>query len=112
MTNLPRFLRLNGRPVTLLLAGLAGAILIDPIASAPYEQISLPFKRALYFGALSMTAIGALWCSWNAWLEYRWSRGELNGGCDDCGGHVRHLSGRYGAYSKCLMCGSKRNGWH
>lgn len=113
MKTLPRFLRLNGRPVTLMLLGISGAILIDPMAStaASFDEISLPLKRALYFGALTLTLAGALWCGWNAWLEYRWSKGKLNGGCNDCDGRVRHQSGRYGAYSQCLMCGSRLRGW-
>ncbi|MNR69357.1 hypothetical protein D3C85_1945410 [compost metagenome] len=49
---------------------------------------------------------------WRWGLLYLWETGKLEGGCYSCGGPVSHKDGRYGPYSKCLICGSKREGWH
>ncbi|MCY1544850.1 hypothetical protein D9M68_807580 [compost metagenome] len=114
ITAIERNLRLYGLPAFLILIGLIGVILIDPSSAPtnPMLQAIAPIKKMAFYGAAGLGSFGALWALRMAWLEYRWSRGELDGGCHNCGGPMRHLDGRYGAYSKCLMCGSKRKGWH
>lgn len=114
ITAIERNLRLYGLPTFLMLPGLAGIILIDPSSKPanPFLQMVAPLSHALFFGAAGLVVVGAIWALWNAWLEYRWMRGDLAGGCDHCAGPMRHLTGRYGAYSKCLMCGNTRKGWH
>ncbi|MNZ55669.1 hypothetical protein D3C78_736010 [compost metagenome] len=114
ITAIERNLRLYGLPAFLLLLGLAGVALIDPSAppASQIEQVIAPIKRIVFLGAAALAAVSAVWCLWRAGLEYRWSRGALDGGCHNCSGPMRHFDGRYGPYSKCLMCESKRKGWH
>lgn len=114
MSSLDRAFRLYSGPVVLAVIGVVGVALVDPspVAAPGFEQMLVPFKRMLFFGACGAAIVGALWGAWNVFLEYRWARGDLNGGCHNCGGPMRHKDGRWGAYSKCIMCGSKREGWH
>lgn len=84
----------------------------SPAAAVGVEQVLAPLMRAVFFGACGATIIGAVWGAWSVYLEYRWARGDLVGGCDHCGGPMRHKEGPWGDYSKCIMCGSTRSGWH
>jgi hypothetical protein len=112
ITSIERNLRFYGPPGILLLIGMAGLLLIDPSGkgASGLSLIALPFSQFLFYGAGVITMFGLLWLGYRAWLEWRWERGELDGGCMKCGGVVKHHDGRYGAYSKCMMCGAKRKG--
>ncbi|HBO2796417.1 MULTISPECIES: hypothetical protein [Pseudomonas] len=114
MNDLERAFRLYARPVLLVIIGLfvMGLVAMTPESAGVFDQVLMPIKRAIFYGALVVGGAGFLWLCWSAYLEYRWARGELDGGCHNCGGPMRHLSGRWGNYSKCLMCGSTREGWH
>ncbi|WP_330113950.1 hypothetical protein SA496_14350 [Pseudomonas sp. JS3066] len=114
ITAIERNVRLYGLPVFLTLMGLAGMLLIglSSPATTPIDHVLAPLKRAAFLGAAGFAVVGAIWWARNAWLKYRWIRGELDGGCHHCGGVMRQLKGRWGAYSKCLMCGNTRKGWH
>lgn len=114
MSDLERAFRLYARPILLIFIGLIGMgfVALTPDSAGVFDQMLLPIKRTVFYGALAVSCGGFLWFCWNAYLEYRWARGELDGGCHNCGGPMRHLSGRWGSYSKCRMCGSKREGWH
>lgn len=114
VTAIERNIRLYALPGLLTLIGIGTMLLIDPSAASvrPFDQMIAPLKRGVFWVAVMLAVGGIVWSLYRAWLEFRWIRGELLGGCDNCGGPLRHLDGRYGAYSKCLMCGSKRKGWH
>ncbi len=114
VTAIERNLRLYALPGALAVLGLIGVLLIDPSATStdPNLKMVAPVKRVIFCGAASVAGFGLLWALYNAWLEHRWQQGDLIGGCDHCAGPMRHLNGRYSAYSKCLMCGSKRKGHH
>ena len=114
-TALSRNLRLFAAPALLLAASL-----ILSLCAASYTTGTSPvldmlmhtFGRLLSWAALACFAVGGAWYGYNLWQLYRWERGDLIGGCAHCAGPMSHLSGRFGAYSKCKMCGSKRSGWH
>lgn len=114
VTAIERNIRLYALPGLLTLIGISAVLLIDPAAAStsPVDQIVAPLKRGIFWVAVGFIMAGIVWGLYRAWLEFRWMQGELLGDCDNCGGPLRHLDGRYGAYSKCLMCGSKRKGWH
>ncbi|SFC50349.1 hypothetical protein SAMN05216577_106157 [Pseudomonas citronellolis] len=114
MNDLERAFRLYARPALLVIIGLIGMgfVAMTPESAGVLDQMLMPIKRAIFYGALAVSCGGFLWLCWSVYLEYRWARGDLDGGCHNCGGPMRHLSGRWGNYSKCLMCGSKREGWH
>lgn len=114
VTAIERNIRLYALPGLLALIGIGTMLLIDPSAASvrPFDQMIAPLKRGVFWVAVMLTVGGIVWSLYRAWLEFRWMQGALLGGCDNCGGPLRHLDGRYGTYSKCLMCGSKRKGWH
>lgn len=55
---------------------------------------------------------GLCWAAYAIWAIWRWENGERDGPCQNCGGPMSSHTGRYGDYSVCKMCGSKREGWH
>lgn len=111
ITAIERNLRFYGAPAALTIFGLIGTLLIDPNPSGPVPVMILaPLAKGVFLACAAATAAGALWLGYRAVLEWRWQRGALDGGCLNCGGPMRHLDGRYGSYSKCMMCGSKREG--
>lgn len=112
-TAIERNLRLYGLPGLIAFLGLVGTLVIDPHPSGRPEEMYLAFiaEGAFILSAVAL-GVGALWMAYNALLEWRWERGDLEGGCFKCSGPMRHLDGRYGPYSKCRMCGAKREGWH
>lgn len=112
LTAIERNLRLYGVPGVVTVLGVAGTLLIDPHpAGAGLQKMLAPLASGAFIACMAASAVGALWLGWRAVLEWRWERGTLDGGCVSCGGVMRHLDGRYGAYSKCMMCGEKREGW-
>ncbi|WP_139199064.1 hypothetical protein [Pseudomonas panipatensis] len=114
LTEIERSIRFYGPPGLLMLAGGVGSLLIDPSGASlnPIDQIFMPLKQGLSMLAATAMVAGAVWGLWRVGVEYRWSRGLLDGGCERCDGPVRHKEGRWGPYSKCLMCGSTSKGWH
>lgn len=106
--------RLFARPTALMLLGLAllaftgGAMDIqNPLLRPTVEAVIVPTRWFL----AGLSGWGALWLAWRCLLLYRWENGA-DGGCHQCGGFVRHLEGRWGDYSKCMMCGGTRSGHH
>lgn len=114
ITAIERNLRLYGVPFGMMVIGGIGLLLVDPSSqvTGSVGQVLAPLKRYAFLGLGSLAMAGALWGGWRAWLEWRWANGNLVGGCYSCGGSIRHLRGRYGDYSKCLMCGAKQKGHH
>ena len=112
ITAIERSLRLYSAPGFLTLLGIVGLILIDPSGQgvSGVGVLAIPVKRFAFAAAGLIGIGGALWLGYRGWQEWRWERGELDGDCRECGGVVRHLTGRYGSYSKCMMCGAKRRG--
>jgi hypothetical protein len=112
ITAIERNLRLYAAPGSLALLGLAGLLLVDPSGQGVtgLASMAVPIKRVVFAGAGVLTMVGALWLGYRGWLEWRWERGSV-GGCRKCGGSMQRLNGRYGPYSKCLMCGVKRKGY-
>jgi hypothetical protein len=112
ITAIERNLRLYAAPAFLIVLGLVGVLLIDPSGQGAtgVGVLAIPIKRFVFAGAGVLTMVGALWLGYRGWLEWRWERGS-DGGCRKCGGSMQHLDGRYGTYSKCLMCGAKRKGY-
>lgn len=68
--------------------------------------------RLLLIASARIAVAGLLWMAWRVWLLWRWENGDLGGSCHNCAGTMSHHTGRYGDYSKCRMCGSKREGHH
>lgn len=111
VTAIERNLRLYAVPASISLAGLVAMVLVDPgkQSATGMAALAVPIKQVLFLAAAATTLAGALWFGYRAWLELRWQRGAIRG-CDNCGGAMQHFTGRYGDYSKCLMCGVKRKG--
>lgn len=68
--------------------------------------------RMLFPWTVALPAVALLWAAHRVWQLWRWENGDLIGGCLSCGGPMSHMDGRYGPYSRCRMCGSKREGHH
>lgn len=112
ITAIERNIRFYGPPVALVLFSLLVALITrSSPAPAGFALILAPIASWVNTGALITAAGGTLWLLWRGWIEWRWERGEYEGGCDHCGGPVSHLDGRYGTYSKCKMCGATQKGW-
>lgn len=112
ITAIERNLRLYALPVAMMMIGVTASLLLDPVparAGAPFGMLA-PVMRYASLGFALLGLAGALWGGYRAWLEWRWGQGLSEGGCLRCGGDMQHLDGRYGSYSKCLMCGAKRKG--
>ena len=110
-------IRLFGLPLWVAFRSLILGFLLSSAGHAAAESVI--FAEAGKFlgqaGWLIASAgvVAALGMSlWRWGLLYLWESGKLEGGCYNCGGPMSHKDGRYGPYSKCLICGSKREGWH
>lgn len=81
MNDLERAFRLYARPVLLVIIGLfvMGLVAMTPESAGVFDQVLMPTKRAIFYGALVVGGAGFLWLCWSAYLEYRWARGELDG---------------------------------
>lgn len=113
MTAIERNLRYYGPPAALAVGCFIVGLLAAPgEATTGIASILLPIQKAVHFASLAATVAGLFWFSYRVWIGWRVEQGEYEGGCINCGGPMRHLDGRYGAYSKCKMCGAKREGWH
>lgn len=112
ITAIERKFRLYSVPGFLMLLGMTGLILIDPSGQgvSGVGVLAIPIKRFAFSACGLIGAAGVLLLGYRGWQEWRWERGELDGDCRSCGGVVRHLTGRYGAYRKCMMCGATRGG--
>lgn len=114
VTAAERSVRLFALPTALVLLGLAllaftgrALDIQSPMLRPMLETVIVPARWFL----AGLSGWGALWFAWRLVLLYRWENGA-DGGCHRCGGFVRHLEGRWGDYSKCLMCGGTRSGHH
>lgn len=93
----------------LVLLGITGGAMENqsPFLRPMLEAVIVPVR----WGLVGLSAWGALLLAWRWILLCRWVNGA-DGGCHHCGGFVRHLEGRWGDYSKCLMCGGTQSGHH
>jgi len=114
VTAVERAVRLFALPTALMLLGLillaftGGAMdTLSPMLRPTLEAVIVPARWFL----AGLSCWGALWFAWRLLLMYRWENGA-DGGCHRCGGFVRHLEGRWGDYSKCMMCGGTKSGHH
>lgn len=115
ITMIERMLRLFAAPSALVLVSMLAMSMLhgEPGASTDLlSSLTSHLWEMLRWPLLATFAWGILWFFLNAWRLYRWESGEADGGCINCGGPMSHKDGRYGPYSKCLICGSKREGWH
>jgi len=115
ITALTRNFRLFAAPASLALISLSISLAVDSYTpgSGPIgDAMMTAIRPILLWGSFGGLIVGGGWYAFNLWQLYRWENGNLVGGCDRCGGPVRHLNGRYGAYSKCKMCGGTRSGWY
>ncbi|OCX96142.1 MAG: hypothetical protein BFD77_00555 [Pseudomonas sp. CO183] len=113
ITSIVRHFRLFAAPIGLCFLGVI--VVLVTSQWSPSSPVLLGLKpiaeTTSLIGALAAIA-GCLWVGWNLWLLYRWENGLVDSGCYSCAGPMRHLTGRYGDYSKCLMCGCKRERHH
>lgn len=114
ITAIERNLRLYALPGAMVVIGVVGSLLVDPNPAHTGTVVDMlePAKRYVSLAFALVALAGALWGGYRAWLEWRWEQGMSSGGCLNCGGDMQQFEGRYGNYSKCLMCGSKRKGHH
>jgi len=113
ITVIERLVRLFAQPVALTLFPLVGyAFLPNPGSSSLVLAGIAPVFHSIGGVLLLASLTGAAWVAWRLWLLWKWESGDLDGGCYHCAGPMRHKEGRYGPYSICMMCGSKREGHH
>ncbi|MNN36510.1 hypothetical protein D3C81_1504090 [compost metagenome] len=115
ITALARNLRLFAAPTGLVLISFFVSLSVGrytPGSNPIWDSMMLTIGPVLAWASLVGLVVGGCWYSFNLWQLHRWENGTLVGSCDRCGGPVSHLDGRYGAYSKCKMCGGTRSGWH
>lgn len=112
ITEVERGLRFFGGPVCVTVVGLAGMAFVDQVTDiqGSFAVMVHQVATVAFLGMLAIFALGIAWTMRRGWLLYRLQRGDLVGNCQSCAGPMAHHSGRYGAYSKCLICGSKREG--
>ena len=107
VTAIERWVRQLATPVALILAGL-----VFVWAASKLEGLFGTPAVGMHTWALAVPLVGLIWAAWRLWQMYRWEAGDLEGGCLSCGGPMSQHDGRYGPYSRCRMCGDKREGWH
>lgn len=110
-------IRLFGLPIFLGVGSLAVGLFLSMAGQSAAESAILAEVGTLFWQAGRLIALAGVAAAlglslWRWWLLYLWESGKLEGGCFNCGGPMSHKDGRYGAYSKCQICGSKREGWH
>ncbi|UIP85001.1 hypothetical protein [Pseudomonas phenolilytica] len=108
VTAVERSVRLFALPTALMLLGLALLAFTGGAMDTLSPTLETVIVPARWFLA-GLSGLGALWFAWRLVLLYRWENGA-DGGCHRCGGFVRHLEGRWGDYSKCMMCGGTKSG--
>lgn len=112
-TSMTRYIRLFGMPSLMIaLGGLLPLFLPDPGSLKETYLAGLhPLVTGAHWLFFGVLAVGLAWFAWAGWQLYRWENGAMNGDCDNCGGAMTQLDGRYGLYRKCPYCGSKRESW-
>lgn len=110
ITNIERDLRLFVEPVLVVAGGMLGMLIASQVLMARPVLAGAGQVVGLTCGGLAVA--GLIWMAWRVWLLHRWEKGDLDGGCNSCGGIMSHFTGKHGDYSKCKMCGSKRQGHH
>jgi hypothetical protein len=113
ITAIERNLRYYGPPAIPLFAFIVVALLSYPDEpTGGTAGVLAQVWLWVHLGAVVGALLSSTWLGYRAWIDWRWERGEYDGGCDRCGGPMWQHTGRYGLYSKCQMCGAKREGWH
>lgn len=110
ITNIERSWRLFVEPVMVVAGGMLGMLVASQVLMAKPVLAGAGQVVGLACGGLAVA--GLIWMAWRAWLLWRWEIGDLDGACYNCAGVLSHHKGRHGYYSKCRMCGSKREGHH
>lgn len=101
---------------------IAGSFLLSNIGKGVYNNhssegflnqlsavINETIGTGIWFGGLAMLVLGTLLFFYSTYRLWKWEKGEVSGCCDYCSGLVTEKYGRYGAYYKCLACGSTRS---
>lgn len=113
ITAIERLIRLFTQPVALTIFPLIGyAFLPAPGNSSPVLAGIAQVFHSIGGVLLLASLIGVAWGAKRCWMLWKWESGDLDGGCYNCAGPMQHKDGRYGPYSVCIMCGSKREGHH
>lgn len=113
ITAIERLARLFALPAAAtLLPLIIFAVLPDTDSSSQLLAELAALIHYIRGGLLLACLAGLAWAAKRCWTLWKWERGDLDGGCYNCAGPMHHKDGRYGPYSICLMCGSKREGHH
>jgi len=114
LTAIPRNVRLFALPILFSTVGLIGMLICAGHGdrNTPLAAMMTGVLQIAFWPALALALLGVSWLARNIWLLWRWQNGEVIGGCTTCGGVMRHEDGRWSQYSRCNICGSKRQGWH
>lgn len=115
LTAIARSFRVYAIPTTLIATSLIMLWLLGPGSEPSPRSIEMMLqgvREKLRWFALLVLVAGVLGAIYSTWELHQWRQGKLSGGCHNCGGSTMHRSGRYGPYSICKMCGSKREGHH
>ena len=108
ITKVEQYVRVLALPVGCVLLGLFFGL----IAGAAKDSLYLASAAGyLAVGGFTLAAGGLLWSAWSLFQMERWENGAVIGTCPKCGGAESNLDGKYGPYSRCKMCGAKREGW-
>jgi hypothetical protein len=114
LTAIQRNVRLLALPILFSAVGLIGMLICsgDDDRSTPLAAMMIGVLQIAFWPALALALIGVSGLARNIWLLWRWENGEPIGNCTECGGVMQRRDGRWSQYSRCNMCGSKRQGWH
>lgn len=100
------------RPVILTIIGF---MIYDLVGSfQPEVKLLAPLAekvRSMQGYFLWIPVAGLIWFGYRAWRLWRCMWHGVDYGCPQCLGPMRELSGRYGAYRKCEICGATEKGW-
>ena len=108
ITKIERYFRVLVQPVACMLVGGAFVAAGVKAKDALLLQGAAPY---LAYGGLAVAVSGFLWMSWALFQMERWENGSVVGTCPNCGGAESNFEGKHGPYSRCKMCGAKREGW-
>jgi len=113
ITAIERLIRLFVAPAALAICPMIGiAVLPNPAKLSPMLAGMAQIFVSMNLILALVSSAGLAWVVWRCWILWKWESGQRDGGCYSCAGPMHHKNGRYGPYSVCLMCGSKREGHH
>lgn len=113
ITAIERLVRLFRQPAALMICPLIGYTFLPDAESLPPVLAGMAQVFHAIGGVLLLASlVGVAWSAKRCWTLWKWESGDFDGGCYNCAGPMQHKDGRYGPYSVCMMCGSKREGHH